>query len=115
MKSLVIIFFINFLCFYCLADEINLKNGEQYKGTILKISDNIIFIRTEKNTRGVKNDEIDNIIFSKVDIIYLKSNERIAGKIIKVEENDVILLYAQGTRDISRSKIKRVNYNYKQE
>lgn len=111
MRSLFLFFLLLFVAGIAASDEIVLKGGAVYRGTITGATRDSVSVEADGGTIRVAQGDVLTILFTNADILSLAGDRSVQCKIVRKEGTTVVIVTPDGVRSVENSEVERVQYN----
>ena len=111
MRSLSLFFLLLLAAGVAASDEIVLKGGAVYRGTVTGATRDSVWIETEGGVVRLAQGDVLTILFTNSDVLSLTGDRTVQCKIVRKEGTRVVIVTPEGVRSVENSEVERVQYN----
>src|SRR5437899_539952 len=109
LTRFLLIFFL--LTTKAFADTVLVKDGTQYTGIIIEITDQTVVLRAGGKTLTLLRTSTREIVFAKSDLVVLASGDTLRGKVLGRDENGLVVALQNGLRTIQTTGVTEIVYS----
>ena len=92
------------------ADQVILKDGTIYDGTIAGANHDSLRLKVDSKIKEVPCSQILVLVFASGDILYLKNGENLICKVVEKSKDTVVVVVPEGVKRMSNIEVIKVGY-----